>query len=146
MIYICAVRYLVEDFAVGALNRGRSIEQFLGSAGEPDNPGIRWVEIVPSRSGFKVILHTSRDVGGEHFADLVEFPPLEDSDQETFGQELATVSDPHDALSAAHQRAGAVLDRWVNQGIAGHEYLDYVRAGRPSSRPAAPPACGNASG
>lgn len=127
------MRYLVEPFAIGALQRGRSIEQFLGAAGTLDAPGIRWVEIVPTSSGYKVVLHTSRDVGGEQFCDLVEFPPLDDSDEEDFGQEITTAPEAHDAMVAAQDSIGASPDRWVNQGIAGAEYRDYVGAGRPRS-------------
>ncbi|WP_431676096.1 hypothetical protein [Kitasatospora sp. KL5] len=126
------MRYLTESSAVGALYRGRSIEQFLGPAGEPDAPGIRWVEVTPTPSGCKVVLHTSADIGGEHFYDLVEFPPLgpEDEDHE-FGQEITTSADALDALTIAEARTGAVRDRWVNCGVAQDEYRDFVRAGRP---------------
>jgi hypothetical protein len=97
------------------------------------NPGIRWVEVAPTRSGYRVALHASADIGGEDFCDLVEFPPLdpEDEDQE-FGQEIAITADALDALDVAESQAGAFRDRWVNQGIAQDEYLDFVRAGRPS--------------
>jgi hypothetical protein len=129
------VRYLGEVFAIGALHRGRSIEQFLGRAGDSGTLGIRWVEIVPCGEGYRVVVHASRDVGGEHFRDLVEFPPLNDSDEEDFGEEVAVTAGARDALDAAHAGAGAVIDRWVNQGIAQDEYLDYVRAGRPRTVP-----------
>ena len=125
------MRYLTEPFAVGALHRGRSIEQFLGPTGDPSVPAIRWVEIVPIPSGYKVVLHTSQDVGGEHFCDLVEFPPLDPD--EDLGQEIASTPGAHDALAEAHNHAEAARDRWVNQSMAGDEYLDYVRAGRPNS-------------
>jgi hypothetical protein len=129
------MRYLGEAFAIAALHRGRSIEQFLGHVGDSDGPGIRWVEIVPADDGYRVVLHTSRDVGGEHFCDLVEFPPLRESGEEDFGEEVAVAAEAPDALDAAHARTGATIDRWVNQGMAGDEYLDCVRAGRPRTMP-----------
>ena len=92
------MRYLAEAFALGALHRGRSIEQFLGrAAGEV--PGIRWVEIVPGEAGYRVVLHVYGDVGGEHFCDLVEFPPIKESDDEDFGEQAAPTHDAYQALA-----------------------------------------------
>ncbi|MFD7879701.1 hypothetical protein ACFV5G_37400 [Streptomyces sp. NPDC059766] len=126
------MRYLVESFAVGALTRGRSVEQFLGSAGDAHASGVRWVEVVPTGSQFKVVLHTSADVGSENFCDLVEFPPLDpENEDDEFGLEIATATGAHDALALAEHRTGAVRGRWVNQGMAQDEYRDFVLAGRP---------------
>ena len=125
------MRYLVESFALGALRRGRGIEQFLGAAGTSDQPVIRWVSIEPTRRVFVVTLYTVLDVGGEHFCDLLEFSPL-DPDEE-FGQEVEITDDPLAAMVCAETQTGARRDRWVNAGIAGHEYYDYVRSGRPKA-------------
>jgi hypothetical protein len=128
--YAIRVRYLIESFALGALRRGRSIEQFLGAVRESATPGVRWVEVVPVSAGYRVILYTVEDVGGEHFCDLGEFPPLSPGDEEYFGEEVATTVEAPDALAMAEERTGAVQGRWVNHGIAQDEYLDFVRAGR----------------
>ncbi|MFD7985391.1 hypothetical protein ACFV4M_18745 [Kitasatospora indigofera] len=134
------MRYLTGSFALGALRRGRTIEQFLGMAGRPDRPGIRWVEVRPSASGYLIVLHTAEDVGGEHFHDLVEFPALDsDSQEEDFGQAIATAQDESAAMAIAEAGTGAVPGRWVNAGIAQDDYLDFVRAGRPPHPPATEP-------
>ncbi|MFJ4714119.1 hypothetical protein [Streptomyces sp. NPDC088785] len=126
------MRYLVESFAVSALTRGRSVEQFLGPVGDAHAPGVRWVEVVPTNSEFKVVLHMSADVGNEGFYDLVEFPPLDpESEDDEFGLEIATAAGPRDALALAEHRTGAVRGRWVKQGVAQDEYRDFVLAGRP---------------
>jgi hypothetical protein len=125
------MRYLVETFALGALRRGQGIEQFLGAVDAAARPGIRWVSIEPTKRGYMVTLHVVEDVGGEHFCDLLEFPPLDPDDE--FGLELAFTEDEVGAMAEAEARTGAVRDRWVNAGIAGDEYLDYVRAGRPTA-------------
>ncbi|GII59829.1 hypothetical protein Pth03_82180 [Planotetraspora thailandica] len=88
------------------------------------------MEVVPVSAGYRVVLHTAEDVGGEHFRDLVEFPPLSQGDEEDFGLEIATTVEALDALAMAEEHTGAVRDRWVNQGLAQDEYLDFVRAGR----------------
>jgi len=125
------VRYLAESFALGALRRGRSVEQFLGPAGSPGHPGIRYVEVRPAKTNYEIFLHTKEDVGHETFADLVEFPPLDpDNDEEEFGRLVATRDDPLAALEAA---TGALRGKWVNTGPAQFEYHDYVTAGRPTN-------------
>jgi hypothetical protein len=68
------VRYLGEAFVIAALCRGRSIEQFLGHTGDSGTPRIRRVEFVPVGEDCRVVLHESRDVGGEHFCDLAAQP------------------------------------------------------------------------
>ncbi|ATZ29325.1 hypothetical protein SLAV_37805 [Streptomyces lavendulae subsp. lavendulae] len=127
------MRYLVEAFALTALRRGRPIEQFLGAAGPPELPGIRWAEVRPTADGFVLVVHVAQDIGGENCYDLVGFPSFEQADdEEDFGHQIAVVDDPLAAMTIAEERLGAGRDRWVNRGMAGDEYRDYVRTGRPS--------------
>ncbi|MEV2190878.1 hypothetical protein AB0I02_07700 [Streptomyces phaeochromogenes] len=129
------MRYLTESFALGALRRGRPIEQFLGPAGSPERPGIRYIELRPAKIRYEIYLHTLEDVGHETFVDLVEFPPLcTDDDEEEFGRLVATRDDPFATLAAAEDITGAARGRWVNAGLVQDEYHDYVVAGRPANR------------
>lgn len=137
-LYAVQVRYLTESFALAALRRGRTIEQFLGPAGRPDKPGIRWAEVRPAPAGYAVMLHTAEDIGGEQFCDLAEFPALDPDGEEDFGQEIATVEDESQAMATAEASTGALPGRWVNAGIAQDEYLDFVLTGRPPGLTSAP--------
>lgn len=122
------MRHLTEQFAVGALRRGATIQQFLG----PLSPaGIRYVEIRP---GFEVYLYLAEDIGHEQFFDVGEFPSLEQREEDEFGRLIARVEDPASALQAAEELLGASRGRWVNAGVVDGEYADYVRAGRPVVR------------
>ncbi|WP_117213919.1 hypothetical protein [Allorhizocola rhizosphaerae] len=124
------MRYLSESFAVGALRRSASIEQFLGPAFHGDRRGIRWVAIEPRRNGhYAIVLYLSWDVGGEHLRDLLEFPPL-DPDAENDGDVLAEVDDAAEAIHLAEQLTDAARERWANFGVAAEDYLDYVTSGR----------------
>ncbi|WP_075018363.1 hypothetical protein [Actinacidiphila rubida] len=128
------MRYLAETFALAALRRGRPVEQFLGPAGSPECPGIRYIEVRPTKAHYEIILHILEDVGHENFSDLIEFPSLEQGNEEAeFGRLVATRDDPLAALAAAEEVAGAVRGRWVNAGLVQDEYHDYVMAGRPRS-------------
>lgn len=123
------MRYLSESFAIGALHRSAPIEQFLGPAFHRERQGIRWVTIKPRPNGRAVLLHLSRDVGGEHFRDLLEFPPLDPAADDA-GEVLAETDDVGEALDTAERVANAVRKRWTNYGVAAEDYLDYVRSGR----------------
>ncbi|MEU8688519.1 hypothetical protein [Streptomyces sp. NPDC048665] len=129
------MRYLTEDFIVGALKRGRPVEQFLGPVGAPGRLGVSYVEVRPAKASYEVYVHAVEDVGHEGFLDLGEFPPLDaDPDAEEFGRLVAVAEDPSNALAAAKQATGAVRGRWVNENIVQDEYGDFVRAGRPSDQ------------
>ncbi|MEV5879960.1 hypothetical protein AB0L75_38275 [Streptomyces sp. NPDC052101] len=127
------MRYLTESFALGALRQGRPVEQFLGPAGSPERPGIRYIEVRPAKTRYEIYLHTLEDVGHETFVDVVEFPPLcTDDEEEEFGRLVATRDAPLAALAAAEDATGAGRGRWVNAGMVQDEYLDYVVAERRS--------------
>ncbi|MEU2624769.1 hypothetical protein ABZ642_42800 [Streptomyces sp. NPDC007157] len=129
------MRYLTEAFVVGALKRGRPVEQFLGPIGAPGRPGVSYVEIRPAKASYEVYVHTVEDVGHEKFFDLVEFPPFDaDEDEEEFGRLVATAEDPSVALTTAEEATGAVPGRWVDESMVQDEYADFVRAGRPADR------------
>ncbi|MFF8650364.1 hypothetical protein ACF06D_19315 [Streptomyces griseoluteus] len=127
------VRYLAESFILGALRRGRSVEQFLGPCGSAERPGVRCVAVRATKGPFEVYLHVVEDVGSESFLDLGEFPPFDPDDESgEFGRLLGMAEDPLAALDVAEQRAGAERDRWINEGVVQDEYGDFVRAGRPT--------------
>jgi hypothetical protein len=128
------MRYLAEPFILGALRRGRAVEQFLGPAGSPERLGIRYVEISPTNGALEVYLHTALDCEPLTL-DLMVLPPLFDSEEEDLGLLLATTNEPLAALKAAEARTGAVRERWTNESMAGDEYGDYVLAGRPTHAP-----------
>lgn len=78
---------------------------------------------------YAVVLYLNWDVGGEHFRDLLEFPPLHPEADEA-GEALAEVDDAAEALDIAERSTDAARDRWANFGVAAEDYADYVRAGR----------------
>ncbi|MFF5020288.1 hypothetical protein, partial [Streptomyces sp. NPDC001165] len=130
--YCGRVRYLAESFILGALRRGRSVEQFLGPCGSAERAGVRYVEVRVTKGPFEVYLHAVEDVGSESFLDLGEFPPFDPDDEASgFGRRLGMAEDPLAALQIAEQRVGAERGRWVNEGVVQDEYGDFVRAGRP---------------
>ncbi|MFJ4848549.1 hypothetical protein [Streptomyces sp. NPDC088733] len=124
------VRHLVPTFALGALRRGKEIEQFLGPVERDGRRGVRWITLSPGRAGVGVYLEEVEDIPSETFRDITHQLPL-DPDDETWGKEITTVATPEEAISLAEREFGTIADRWVNQGFVSHEYYDYVASGRP---------------
>lgn len=122
------MRHLTLNFALGALRRGREIEQFLGGFDHGGEHVIRWAALSPGKNGITLYLSEVVDVGTDAFLDVSEFPPL-DPDEETWGKIIGTVASPDEALVFAERELGAAPDRWVNRGLVGSEYGDY-RASR----------------
>jgi hypothetical protein len=132
------VRHLTRAFAVGALRRGKEIEQFLGGIQRNGRDGIRWLTLSPSNAGIRVSLHEVDDIGTDDFWDVTEFPPLDDDEYIGEGQTIAVVATPDDALDLAARDLGARPDRWVNQAVVCSEYGDY-RSTRSTQGPASNP-------
>ncbi|WP_134131269.1 hypothetical protein [Kribbella pratensis] len=82
----------------------------------------------------KVFLSYKFDIGDGRFADLGEFPDVEewdpmDDDGNYRGEDpsVRSFEDPEQALAWAENVHGASTSRWVNESMLGDEYLDALR-------------------
>ena len=119
------MRFLQGTFIEGSLERGASIEQFLGGGVLNDQRIIRWIEIRPTRSQYEVWLFQVADLGSLDQLDLYEFG-TDDIEAPAFKGQSA-----REALAFAHAQLGATPERWVNKSVVQSEYEDFIRAGRP---------------
>ena len=127
------MRYLASIDISSALLRGKSVEQFLGRS--PASAGyVRHLELRPSGSRIELWVYDVEDVGGEDYSDLYDFPYLDPDGPST---PVETFDDLFSAVEHAKIAFSAHPSRWVNLGIAESDYLDYIRAGRPSGWPVA---------
>ncbi|GAA3248190.1 hypothetical protein ACFO1B_39230 [Dactylosporangium siamense] len=126
------MRYLTRQFAIGALRRGRGIEQFLGGIQLGGEAAIQWVAISPMDGQYRVSLHTVQDPDDDEFGDLPNLMSLDPVDQEYVGEgrELGASQDEAEAIALAERSTTAQPDRWVNNAVAGDEYMDFVRSRR----------------
>ncbi|MEU5724833.1 hypothetical protein ABZ783_23815 [Micromonospora sp. NPDC047738] len=131
------MRYLTRSFVLGALGRRKEVEQFVGPITLGGVRGIRWVSVWPWQGGYNVSVHDVQDLDDEHYNDLSVFPSLapEDEDDTGYGRVIGHVHDPAEALELAERDTGASPDRWVNHGVAGEDYADFVSARRAQRRP-----------
>lgn len=125
-------RYLITPFIESAVHRGASVMQFLGGFLAGDEPALRYVELRPGEDGVEVWVHEVFDAGSETYADVGGFGAVdEDADEPAVVAETIA-----EALAIAHERFGAVPDRWVNESMIDDEYLDYRRGKQPPPQPA----------
>jgi len=127
------MRYIQTTDIPSIFQRRKSVQQFLGrSPADPDC--IRYVELRPVAGRVEVWVYDAEDVGDEVYSDLESFPDFEpDGPQEP----VATFDEPGSAVAYASTSVAADPARWVNEGVAGSEYADFVRAGRPLRWPTA---------
>lgn len=119
-------RYLVPAFIQGAIRRGKAVEQFLGGFRDGDEPALRYLELrADDEDGMELWVHEVYDDGAESFLDVGEFTRLDEDDDDEPAARVGTLDE---ALALAAERFGARPDRWVNEGMLGHEYLDYLRS------------------
>jgi hypothetical protein len=126
------MRYLTRQFALEALRRGKGIEQFLGDTDVGGVAAIRWVAISRSNGWYRISLHTVRDPDDDRVGDLPNLISLDPVDEAYVGAgwELGVSGDAAEAMSLAEHLTDAVPDRWVNDAVAGEEYMDHVRSRR----------------
>ncbi|WP_430501285.1 hypothetical protein ACQRWP_06780 [Micromonospora trifolii] len=131
------MRHLTRPFVLGALARRKGVEQFVGPITLGRERGIRWVAVWPWQDGYNVSVHDVQDLDDEDYHDLSVFPPLdpEDEDDTGYGRAIGHFQDPAEALWLAEQDTGANPNRWVNHGVAGDDYADFVLARRAQQQP-----------
>ncbi|MEW2353305.1 hypothetical protein [Spirillospora sp. NPDC029432] len=129
------MRYLPMSLALGALRRGRAIEQFLGGFEEDGRRGVGYAAILPTPGLFHVRRWAVEDTAELDRHDGLLYPSddafyPEDADQEG-GRQVGSASTPEGAIELAGRELGAAPRRWVNVGMLGYEYRDFVERGRP---------------
>lgn len=123
-------RYLSQQEVESALNRGKSVECFIGYCSRDNRDGIRWFSLSSEGSTIKLSLFESADLGSEDYLDLYEFGPLneelelEDPDMEI---EFGSLSKVYKWLTSNYPSATSKL---VNQFVVQDEYHDYIINGR----------------
>jgi hypothetical protein len=120
------MRHLTREFALGALRRGKQIEQLLGVIEVDGVKGLKYVTMTGGRE-FVLRVHEVEDVGTENFLDVSEFPPLDHTEYVGEGRECGRYSTAEQAMDSSFT-FGARVDHWVNQGVLGDEYLDLRRS------------------
>jgi hypothetical protein len=106
------------------LNRGRAIECFLGAGARyAEEPTIRWANIQRTDDGFVLSVYEVCDPRDPGFLDIYGFRSTTLEPDEPISEEV------HSSLELALGRVrgwGGDVARFVNAGMVGHEYGDYL--------------------
>lgn len=125
------MRHLLANDIEAELRNSKSVEQFLGRS--PVDAGhIRHIELRPADGGIEVWVFDVEDMGSEDCLDIYAFPYF---DPDGPDGPVASFPDAQAAVEHACASLAAYPARWTNEGVAQSEYLDYIRAGRPSTWP-----------
>ncbi|MBV6858937.1 hypothetical protein KWH07_15060 [Xanthomonas campestris pv. zingibericola] len=127
------MRHLLPIDIPATLRRSTSVEQFLGKS-PVDAACVRHVELRPANDCIEVWIYDVEDVGSEDYSDLHDFAYFEPDGP---CAPAFIFADAAAAVTYASTFLAADPTRWTNLGIAESEYLDYIRAGRPSRWPVA---------
>lgn len=127
------MRHLLPIDIPATLRRNMSVEQFLGSS-PVDATCIRHIELRPANDSIEVWIHDVEDIGSEDDSDLYDFTYFDPDGPDA---PAAIFADAASAVTYASTFLAADPSRWTNLGITESEYLDYIRAGRPSRWPVA---------
>ena len=125
-----ARRYLDASEVQSALQRGKSVECFLGACSHNGVAGIRWFSICAQSSGVAVSVFESADAGSEEFIDVYEFGPVDPTLELDEATEQMQFPDLAACLNVLAKRFPESTSRLVNQGLIQDEYADYVARGR----------------
>ena len=123
-------RYLNLQEAESALNRGKTVECFLGGCERSGRAGVNWLSIRGSGSGVDVSVYETADLGDESFLDIYEFGPLDPDLELEEANEVISFASFGQAVGYIEQRFTGSSERLVNELMVQDEYADYISRGR----------------
>ena len=123
-------RYLTLEEAESSLNRGKSIECFLGACDRNGKPGVRWLSASRRRKEIHLSIFESADIGSDEFLDLYAFGPLDPELEKDEPDEKLVFENFGKFLSEIEARFPTSTSRLVNDGIIQDEYADFIAKGR----------------
>jgi len=123
-------RYLSNTEAKTNLNRGKSVECFIGGCGNDNQGGIEWFSISKVKEGYLASIYQTADLGSDEYFDVYSFGPLNENLDYEDADELLRASSFEQVLVLLEQRFKRADFKLVNQFVIQDEYLDYIRNGR----------------
>ena len=123
-------RYLTSSEAEAAMNRGKSVECFLGFCQRDSKPGIKWFSARAGGNGIRVSVYETADLGNEDFIDIYEFGPLNPDLELEDPDEIIDFFSFAEFSSEIEKKFSGSTSRLVNEFIIQDEYADYIARGR----------------
>ena len=123
-------RYLTLSEAKSALDRGNTIECFLGTCVRNGERGIKWLSLSSRGEKVGLAIYETADLGNESHLDLYEFGPLDPNLELDEPDQEKLFSDFESAISEVDQTYPASSTKLMNEGVIQDEYSDFMSRGR----------------
>ena len=115
-------RYLTENEAVSALNRGKEVEVFIGGFKDQGEAFIRWASFSKNGNEYIGRLWEAADEGGTDYLDVYSFRPK--SGEWDVPEKEVTASSLEEVFSLLNCALGGI----VNHGMVQDEYAEFKAA------------------
>lgn len=112
------------------MNRGKSVECFLGFCQRDSKPGIKWFSARAGGNGIRVSVYETADLGNEDFIDVYEFGPLNPDLEFEDSDEIIDFTSFAEFYSEIENKFSGSTSKLVNEFIIQDEYADYIARGR----------------
>lgn len=123
-------RYLALSEAESALQRGKTVECFIGPCERGGARGVKWLAASLRGKIYRMNIYETADHGNERHLDLYEFGPL-DPALELDQPDHTKVFDNFQTLIAEMETVfPGSSAKLVNEGVIQDEYSDFIARGR----------------
>ena len=122
-------RYLEVAEISAILQRGNTVECFLGACSRDGKPGVRWLSL-EGTNRISVYIYETADLGSAEKSDLYEFGPLNSTLPFGDSDEELNFADLKGCLRLLGSRFPGSITRLVNEGGIQDEYADFISKGR----------------
>ena len=116
-------RYLTRSEVESAVRRGKQVDAFLGAGPGANPPTIRYIAVRDRSQRIYAELWEVEDLADPDFLDVYSlYPPHGDDAPE----QIFVFESVAEALTELDKRFPGVSSRFVNEGVIGDEYADYL--------------------
>lgn len=115
--------YLTKEQLRAKLSLGKAVEQWLGHYESDGETILKWVRIYSEKEEYNVLYIECYDQGSVDNLDISDFTVVDPD--EPYGL-LDTFYTLDEAVDFSLNKYGAVIDRFVNDGMIEEEYLNYL--------------------
>ena len=123
-------RYLTLSEAESAINRGKSVECFIGACDRDGARGIKWFSARKNGNGINVSVYETADLGNEDYLDLYEFGPLNPELELDEPDEIISCADFASFAKEIESKFSGSSNKLINEFIIQDEYADYLKRNR----------------
>ncbi len=116
-------RYLSQYEVSSATQRGKRVDSFLGAGDISAEPTIRYLSVRGTAEQVTATLWEVEDPRNPDFLDVDSLYPPNGGDAPVA---VFVCTSVQEALTQLDERFPGVAERFVNQGVIGDEYADYL--------------------